>query len=247
MTSQWIRTAQSLPSARGVLLCFPHGGGTAGAYRALAAALTPKVEVLTVQYPGRQDRLMDPMVADLVAMAAAVADELQVDPTRRLGVFGHSMGATVAFEAARLLEQRGTHPTSLFVSGRPAPQIPEAARLHLASDTALLDDMRRLGGPDSQVVEVLTANPDLAEMVLPFVRSDYKAVETYTFVPGPDVSCPLTALLSTSDPTTSEPQMRAWSDRTTGAFELVKFPGGHFYIDDNLPAVAETITTRLLA
>lgn len=154
---------------------------TAAAAEALAAATTAESRI---QYPGRQDRIGDPMVDDLTAIAAAVVQELPPVQGGNVALFGHSMGATVAFEAARLLEGRGTTLAVLFVSGRPAASVDETKTLHLQSDQALLDDMRRLGGPDSQAVEILEQNPDLAELVLPYVRTDYRAVETYPIPPG---------------------------------------------------------------
>lgn len=95
-------------SARTVVL-FPHAGGGASAYRLLSAALTEAgARVLIVQYPGRQDRAAEPHPGSLSGLAqGAVADlrpQLDGGP---LTLFGHSMGAIVAFEAVRALEAAG--------------------------------------------------------------------------------------------------------------------------------------------
>ncbi|OUS93779.1 thioesterase [Rhodococcus sp. NCIMB 12038] len=240
----WIRCFQASPNASGVLLCFPHGGGTAGAYRKLAQALFPRIELLAVQYPGRQDRLGDEMMSDIGAIAEQVVRESTPPAGRRLAVFGHSMGATVAFEAARRFEQRGHALVALFVSGRTAPSVVQPTMLHLAGDQALLGDMRRLGGADSNVVQMLIENPDLAEMVLPSVRNDYKAVETYRYKSGPDVSCPIVALRGDADPSVTETDIRLWSEFTTGSFDTREFSGSHFYIDDHVDEIASLVGSR---
>ncbi|PBC45173.1 thioesterase [Rhodococcus sp. ACS1] len=240
----WIRCFQESPNASGVLLCFPHGGGTASAYRQLAEALFPRIELLAVQYPGRQDRLSDEMISDVGAIAEQVVRESTPPAGRRLGVFGHSMGATIAFEAARRFEQRGQALAALFVSGRTAPSVVQPTALHLASDQALLDDMRRLGGADSNVVQILVENPDLAELVLPSVRNDYKAVETYRYKSGPDVSCPIIALRGDADPSVTDADIRLWSEFTTGTFDTCEFSGGHFYIDDHANEIASLVGSR---
>ncbi|MFZ2176201.1 MAG: alpha/beta fold hydrolase, partial [Rhodococcus sp. (in: high G+C Gram-positive bacteria)] len=177
----WIRRFHSSPNAASVLLCFPHGGGTASAYRGLSEALAPRIEVMAVQYPGRQDRLGDRMVSDIGAISEQVVGELTSAEGRRLAVFGHSMGATVAFEAARRFEQRSGALAALFVSGRAAPGIARTTTLHRQSDGALIDEMRRLGGADSPAVQMVVQHPELAELVLPSLRNDYKAVETYRY------------------------------------------------------------------
>jgi pyochelin biosynthesis protein PchC len=243
--STWLRRFHSAPAAKATLVCLPHGGGTASAYKSLSEALAPHVEVLAVQYPGRQDRFGDPMIGVMTEIAEAVAANLPPTGNRRVAVFGHSMGATVAYETARRIEQRGTDVAALFVSGRPSPAFVEPQTLHLQGDDALLADMRRLGGPDTKTIDLLVENPDLAEMVLPFVRSDYKAVETYRFQPGHTLKSPIVAMYSDADPTVNAEQAAEWSEFTSGTFETATFSGGHFYIDEQLPKVAAVIRSRL--
>ncbi|MFZ2174392.1 MAG: thioesterase domain-containing protein, partial [Rhodococcus sp. (in: high G+C Gram-positive bacteria)] len=106
-------------------------------------------------------------------------------------------------------------------------------------------EMRRLGGADSPAVQMVVQHPELAELVLPSLRNDYKAVETYRYRPGPDVSCPIVALRGDADPSVSEPEVRQWGSYTTGSFESREFRGGHFYLDDHSREIASLITARL--
>ena len=81
--------------------------------------------------------------------------------------------------------------------------------------------------------------------MLPALRSDYKAAELYHYRPGPDVGCPIVALIGDQDPKVSEAEARQWAERTSGGFELETYPGGHFYLNDHAPAVIRLIADRL--
>ncbi|MFF2083179.1 thioesterase II family protein [Nocardia sp. NPDC058176] len=242
--TEWIRVLRKDPSAGGQLVCFPPGGGSAAVYRELSRHVGPGVDVTAVQYPGRQDRLDEPVLTDLHALADRIATDLLAQPAPARTLFGHSMGATVAYETARRLAEGGAPVRALIVSGRPAPTFVETALLHQASDDALLDDLERLAA-DPAPVRMLRAEPDLAELILPAVRGDYQAVETYRHRPGPRLSCPVVALISTEDPTATPAQAEEWETMTDGPFTLTTFPGGHFYLDERPVPVAEEITRHL--
>ncbi|MGY5208872.1 thioesterase II family protein [Nocardia gipuzkoensis] len=243
--SAWLRTLRSETVVRHHLLCFPPGGGSATAYRDLAQRFGPGVAVFAVQYPGRQDRLGEDPITDLVALADRIAREvLAQGRVAGLSLFGHSMGATVAFETARRLERAGQPVTTLFVSGRPAPTFEETGRLHLASDDDLIGDLVRLAA-DPAPLEMLRAEPSLAELVLPAVRADYRAVETYRYRPGEPLRAGIAALVSTEDPTMRPEQADEWRTHTGAGFDRATFPGGHFYLDEHAAEVAGFVARHL--
>ncbi|GAB2656231.1 alpha/beta fold hydrolase [Nocardia goodfellowii] len=243
--TDWLRVLRADPAPRHQLVCFPPGGGSAVAYRELARRFGSGVSVAAVQPPGRQDRLGDPAIGDLHELADHIAAELlRQAPLAGLSLFGHSMGATVAYETAVRLERGGQEIGTLFVSGRPAPTFAEPGRLHLASDDALIGDLERLAD-DPASVAILRAEPALAELVLPTVRTDYQAVETYLHRSADPLNCDVEALVSTEDPTTSQDQAAEWRAHTMGKFRLHTFPGGHFYLDEQSAAVAEVIIETL--
>ncbi|WP_406275324.1 alpha/beta fold hydrolase [Nocardia sp. NBC_00881] len=243
--SEWLRTLRFEATARHHLLCFPPGGGPATAYRELARRFGAGVVVLSAQYPGRQDRLAETPITDIGELADRIAEEvLAQGRIAQLSLFGHSMGATVAFETARRLERCGQQIATLFVSGRPAPTFLEIQRLHLASDDELIRDLERLAA-DPAPVELLRNEPSLAELVLPAVRADYQAVETYRYQPGDPLRADIVALVSTEDPTMRPEQADEWRDHTRGAFERATFSGGHFYLDERVAEVADFVGRHL--
>ncbi|RJO73464.1 thioesterase [Nocardia panacis] len=241
----WLRVLREVATPRDQLVCFPPAGASVHAYRDLARRFGPGIAVAAVQYPGRQDRLGEQPVPDIAILAEHVAGEiLSQGSVERLALFGHSMGATVAFETARRLERAGQSVTRLFVSGRIAPPVHHTGRLHLGSDAALIGDLERLAN-DPATVSILRDEPSLAELVLPAVRADYQAVETYVYQEGSPLRCPISALVSTEDPTVTEAQTRDWSEHTAAEFDLRTFPGRHFYLEEKGRAVADFVTRQL--
>lgn len=241
--SRWFRRFASTEGDDGLrLVCFPHAGGAASAYLGLARALAPDIDVLAVQYPGRQDRRLEPALTSLTHLARAVAEELAHAPQHPYAFFGHSMGAVVAYETARVLSEFGLPtPQRLVLSGRGAPSPEPAARDRLSGDAALIAEIRRLGGTGGQVLD----DPELLEMVLPTLRADYGALGSYRWRPGPPLDIPMTVMIGTSDPIVTVDDARGWLARSTGPGDLLTFDGGHFYLDARLPSVAEALRTVL--
>jgi pyochelin biosynthesis protein PchC len=162
---------------------------------------------------------------------------------RPLVLFGHSMGATVAYEVARRLERLGgaDAPLMLFVSGRPAPGFERSEQVHLRDDQGILKELELLNG---SVPEAL-ADPEILRMVMPAIRGDYRAAETYVHVPGPPLSCPIVALTGDADPRAAVHEVAAWGGYTDGQFELRVFAGGHFFLNEDPAAVHDAVRDHL--
>ncbi|MFE2556374.1 thioesterase II family protein [Streptomyces sp. NPDC055103] len=242
MNGEWFRSFAPAAGDAARLICFPHAGGAASAYFALARALAPHVEVVAVQYPGRHDRRREPAVTDLRLLAGLVTEALGV-PDRPYALFGHSMGAIVAHETARLLAGRpGPGPLRLFLSGRGAPSA-ALRETGPRDDAALLAEIRRLGGTDGARLD----DPDLLELALPVLRADYAALGGYRWTGGPPLDTPVSVLVGAADPLVPPGRAEAWREHTTGPFELRVFPGGHFYLGDATEEVAGLVTAALTA
>jgi pyochelin biosynthesis protein PchC len=233
----WLRRYVERPDAANVVVCFPHAGGSANYFRPLALALPESVELVAVQYPGRQDRLREPLIDDVATLAEQVTPLVAGLGSRPLALFGHSMGASVAFEVARRLERSGGSPVALFASARRPPSRPSVKRNHLASDEELVAAVRALGGAGTHLLDDL----DFAELLIPLIRADYKAAESYVGEPGAVIDCPVIAIAGDTDPEVSPELARGWVDHTTGEFTLKVFEGNHFYLDHHTETLATLI------
>jgi pyochelin biosynthesis protein PchC len=251
----WIRRFRpAVPSparTRVRLLCFPYAGGTASYYYAMAEALPKDIELLAIQYPGRQDRFREKCIGDLRVLASRAASEIRdrIHETP-FALFGHSMGSVVAFEVACLLEDTGYRAENLFASGRYAPSFAPSENhdpFHEMSDhslfTALLQDSRSR----SKILRELLQHEDYVKLILPSIRADYQAIETYEYAPRPPLSCPISVLIGEDDPHVAGQTARTWAEHTAVDCNVHIFPGDHFYLDDQavLTDVAKLIAETI--
>jgi surfactin synthase thioesterase subunit len=238
----WLRRYR--PEAEGAarrLVCFPHAGGSASFFRPVAVRFAPGVEVLAVQYPGRQDRLREPCIDDIGALADRIAERMRNLPPKPTVFFGHSMGTAVAFETAWRLEQGGQGPRALVVSGWRAPSLPLDQGIHRRDDAGVLAEIRSLGGTEAALLE----DEEVLRMAMPAIRADYRAIETYVGDPERRVACPITVLYGESDPKLDPASVRAWSGHTTADFRVRALPGGHFYLVERQREVGDEIAAEL--
>ncbi|AGL19210.1 thioesterase II family protein [Actinoplanes sp. N902-109] len=236
----WWRTFKPAPAAPVRLACLPHAGGSASFYHPLARALAPGIEVLAAQYPGRQDRYREPLVTSLTDLARHCFEALRPSIDRPLILFGHSMGALLAYEIALLMQDDGlAPPVHLVVSGRRAPSRYRDDQFHRLPPAGLVAQVRALSGTDASVL----SDPETLRLILPAVRGDYRAVETYRHQPGRVVHSPVTALTGTDDPMVTVEEVTAWERHTDGPADIRSMPGGHFFVADHFDEIAALLRT----
>lgn len=235
--ARWIKRSPGQPSG-GATVVFPHAGGAAAAYRAFASDLARAGgDAFVLQYPQRADRLTHPApdtIEELAADLFAAGDWAKLGPLR---LFGHCMGAVIAFEFARVAERHGVDVRQLWVSASQAPStIASSPRLPTA-EAEVVADMVDLGGTDPRLLE----DEDFVELLLRAVRADYRAFNRYACEPETRIGADIHTLGGRLDHRIDETMLRRWESHTDGAFTVSLFDGGHFYINDHTAAVAELI------
>jgi mycobactin phenyloxazoline synthetase len=218
---------------------FPHAGGAAAAYRPLAQTLSASgVDTYIVQYPQRAERLSHPApgtIGELAEQLFDAGDWTQAGPLR---LFGHCMGAVVAFEFARIAETRGVPVHRLWVSAQQAPSaIAELPPLP-TSDTAVLADMLDLGGTDPRLLD----DEDFVELLVRAVQADYRAMARYNCPADARIAADIHAVGGGSDHRVAREHLQRWQQHTTGRFSCSVFDGGHFYLTEHLDSVAQLVS-----
>lgn len=240
-SGRWLRRLHQGEPDAVRLVCLPHAGGSASFFFPLSKALAPSVQVLAVQYPGRQDRHREPPVDDLHTMADRITEALIADGPGPVMLFGHSMGAVLAYEIGLRLAEAGLPaPLRIYASGRRAPSRYREERIHLRDDDGIIEEIRRLSGTRRD----LLADPDVLRMFLPALRADYRAIETYRHRPGVRLDCPITVLIGMEDPVVSGPEATTWRAHTTGPVDVRTFSGGHFFLIDHAAEVTALLAAR---
>lgn len=224
------------PSA-GAIVVFPHAGAAAASYRVLATALATGADTYVVQYPQRADRLSEPAhetLHDLAEDLFAAAPWRGVAPLR---LFGHSMGAVVAFEFARSAEEHGVAVHTLWVSAGPPPCVVADMPELPTSDDGVLADIADLGGTDPE----LLADEEFSELLTTAVRADYQAFNRYAPSPDIRIRAGIHVLGGRDDHRIDAGVLRLWHRHTAGAFEMSLYEGGHFYVYDHVEAIAAQV------
>jgi len=217
------------------LFCFPHAGGGPAAFKSWAEGLPRSIVVATMRHPRSNT---------MAGLVAGLYDSLQPYLDEPFAFFGHSMGAVVAFELARLLRRRNRPaPRMLVASGTRAPQF---RRGHVPppepGEAEFVESLKRLQGTPREVLD----NPDLLQLILPALREDAAIYRNYIYAEEPPLDCPIRAYGGTEDPNVSRAHLEGWALQTTAAFAVRLFPGGHFYLQthgrDFLAALARDLT-----
>jgi len=242
-SSRWIMTQPAASTPRRRLFCLPFAGGGASSYRGWGRWLPSDLELCALQLPGREARFGEPLLRDMEAMVEGTLQA--VAPLRDLpfAFFGHSMGAVIAYETARrLAELGGPQPGLLAVSGRAAPFLTgKMPPMHELDDAAFVEGLRRLEGTPAEVLE----NAELMELILPVLRADFRAIETYRWREGPPLRAPLLVLGGESDPDTDPASLQAWAEVTQGGCRSELLPGGHFFLNEQRERVLALLREEL--
>jgi pyochelin biosynthetic protein PchC len=235
---RWLRQYRVVPAPTLRLVCLPHAGGAASFFRDWGRWLPPGVELTAVRYPGREDRILDSAPQHAADLADEVAAALLPLPDVPTAIFGHSMGAVLGYEVAARLEDLGARTlVHVGVSGSAAPHVRPRRHLHDAPDVALIDEVRRIGHADTAVYE----HPDLADLALYALRADFAMMDRYVAASTPAIACPVTAYTGSADEDCPADAVAQWEVYTRSRFELLTFPGGHFYLDDYAPDVVRAL------
>jgi surfactin synthase thioesterase subunit len=225
------------------LICLPHAGGGASSFHPLAALLPRDVEMLTVQLPGRESRLSEPPFRRMAPLVDMLSDAVAPLLDRPYALFGHSMGALIAYELGRALDRQGLPlPRTTIVSGRRAPTVPNTeAPLHRLPDDRFVEAL--IARYDA-IPKVILDEPELMALFMPVLKADFEVFETHRHAEAPPLDGALAIYGGRADPQTK--QMEGWAALYDGPCRTRLFDGGHFYLAEQRRALAEALAEDVL-
>lgn len=224
------------------LVVFPHAGAGPSAFREWICELTPGVELVCAEYPGRERRREEPPIESLEELLPPLLAGLRSLEAKPTALYGHSMGALVAFEVARALAVEAlAKPELLIVSGACAPHLGARELLSHLPTKEFLRALLRLNGIPPQV----RAEPALIHLALPVLRADFRLLERYEYRVATTLTCPLLAIGSDRDPRVDRARLEAWRHHAGAAFSQHILPGDHFFIVSARAALLRTINGEI--
>lgn len=227
-TGAWFQHGRANKQVDLKMFCFPYAGGSTLIFRQWEDSLPPTVQLISVELPGRGSRLRDSCFLSLPVLVNELEEVILPLLDKPFVFFGHSMGALIAFELARVLRRRhGLEPQTLFVAGRSAPQIPNSKPIsyNLPHDE-FIQEIIRLDGTPKEVLE----HAELMELMIPLLRADLQLVQTYEYVDGAPLGCPIVVYGGLEDGDVPREKLLPWKEQTHSDFALHMLPGGHFFI-----------------
>lgn len=236
--------ARQAPRRR--LFCMPYAGGGVAPYRLWSRTLPDDIEVLAVQLPGREARLREAPLTSIADMVKAVQPAVEAASDLPYAIFGHSMGALIAFELAAALESSDSRaPSHLFVSARRSPEEPDPRPpIHALPEREFLDEMQARYGA---VPDAVRSERELLDLLLPVVRADICAVETYTMSPGTKVCCAVDVYGGVHDTHPNPAQLPRWERVAGRPVRVCLFDGDHFFVNTRRDLVTADIAARWTA
>lgn len=239
-TDLWLVRPRRVTAPRLRVFCFPYAGGGPAAFRPWASAVPADVEFCIVQAAGREARWREAPCTSVEALIEPLADAMRPLLSDRYVLYGHSLGALVAFELARHLRRtHGSSPEHFVASGHRAPHIPNPfpAIRHLDDEAFVLEVNRRYGGIPAAVAE----NRELLLLMLPGLRGDFSMFETYRHREEPPLACPLAVFGGREDASVAPQDIAAWRRHTSAAFLSTMLAGEHFFVQASRDVVMDAI------
>lgn len=236
--NRWFITCNPEKKTKYCLVCFPFAGGGASVFRHWHKYLSTDIEVIAIQYPGRENRIGEPPIQDMNELVSLICKNLIMKLDRPFVFFGHSLGAKIAFETILELERRYClQPVSLLVSGCRAPHLGVEKPIHHLEGKEFILSLRSYNGTPEEVL----GNRELMEVYLPMLKADFQLDEKFTSWPEERIECPIYAFGGNKDKIAPFPSIMDWSRYTKSHFDAMQYSGDHFFFKEHQTAFLKDI------
>ncbi|MCH0564642.1 thioesterase [Streptomyces sp. MUM 136J] len=223
-------------------MCAPFAGAGPSFFHPWRTLSAGRWRVVPVELPGRERRILETPYRNVVEAARNSVDDLvaELGEGARTVLFGHSLGAVLAYELTHLLSARDVRVERLVVSGSPGPWTQRERRATGLPDEEFLARVEEFAGFRHEALD----HPEMRELILPVLQADCEMHENY--VPSTDepLAVPICSIRGAVDGLVSAGEAHEWEKATTGAFSYAEFPGDHMYLVDHGREVLDLIEAQ---
>lgn len=229
--SKWFVVPRNDCDVEARLICLPYAGGNAATYTGWQTLLPDNVQLLAVQLPGRASRLAEQGYDDMGELIAALYPLLRSYLDQPYILFGHSMGGRIGYELMRKARENNDRlPMHFICSGCPAPNtLRSTPPVFSQSDEEFIAYLRSLNGTPEEVLQ----NSELMSLLLPSLRADFQLVDNYYVSEAEQMDCPASLFTGSTDNHVGLEDVKNWKDFFVEKPEMLEFPGGHLFIEEN--------------
>ena len=201
------------------------------------------INLFAIELPGHGTRLSEKPIDNFKAIIDDISKAALPLLSTPYIVFGHSMGAILAFEFIRHLRKKNVSiPVHMFLSAQEGAKFKHNNPKYLLSDHEFIEYLRKKSG----TAEKILASKELMDCLLPMLRLDHKFSETYhvDYQEESPLNCPITIFSGLEDDIKEE-ALKIWGSETQDQFNIEYFPGGHFFIQHQEEAVISVILKNI--
>lgn len=215
------------------MICFPHAGGISNYYSFLKDDVLKGIdEVIVYEYPKRGLKLQEDEYVSFEAAVDRIADELiekgYCDEAYVL--FGHSMGAFIAYELGKCLRTRiGRTAELIIVSGQKPPCVVDPDHYRQCEQDGI-EYLKKLGG----VPDIIMQHPDVMKYFWKLCEQDFRLLQTYhPDKSNQDVKIPKGVVIcGENDVEVDAKELPLWSVHIENILEIYLCEGDHFYFSE---------------
>lgn len=222
------------------LYCIPFSGGNAYSYLAFKKQLVANIRFVTLELPGHGTRISEPLLHTIDEMTDDLLRQIELNQHDDYVLFGHSLGALLAFLMCRKISKAGKPlPSMLFVSGQSAPSLIKPDERYLLPDKQFVEVLREMEGTPNE----LLSEKQFLDFFLPVIKADFQALANFRYHPENPLEVPIVVLAGKQEKFRFE-EVERWQVETTNKTEFYWFEGGHFFINDHATEICRLVEEK---
>lgn len=221
------------------ILFLPYAGGSASVYQSWISQLSPGVEAILIQLPGRANRYGEKLIPNMPTLVSQLGESIAEVTDLPYIIFGHSMGSRIGYQLIDFLKKKGHPlPAHFIASGSKAPhQKRHKAGSYLLPEKEFIQEIKRLNATPQEILD----NKELLKIFINILRADFEVADYQSNIPNVKINIPFTLLFGLLDEEVSLDDIVEWELHFEKNNNVILFNGGHFFIDSHQSKVISEI------